>query len=332
MSPCCLRTKVRTRQLLSAVEGSILSTPKGAVVEMYEGPDRIEFSPRLGRPIRMGSWEQLSVSDRQRVLEALQQRNEERFAAYWSYLHFGMQLMAGMALEWGRAWQQEGGGEGHLQALQALQQPSLDDKPLELPPAELALELVRQGDWSAARQAVLDTWTTARAWHDFWFRYSWAVMSGLLERRGQAEVELVIERVLTNSSFYEPSWQQAAGLSQEELAVVLAEHLRLHFSGQEGEVAISDEGDRLRLHLEPCGSGGRMRLLSQDQEAFRLMPQASPLTWGRRDEVPAYCAHCALNELESRRRLGVVRWTTDFQPDPQRPCGWVLPKRLEGAQ
>ena len=307
-------------------------------MEMYEGPDRIEFSPLLGRPIRMGSWSELSVSDRQRVLQALEAEDVERFTAYWSYFHFGLQLMAGLALEWGRAWQAEIEEPAHQSALAAVRATAAEAERavdssaerLALPPTEMAIELAGQAHWAAAREQVLQTWSQARGWHDFWFRYSWAVMSQLLEQQGQTYTEEAIQRVLSRTSFYEPSWQQTAGLTQEQLAVMLAEHLRLHFSGAEGEVEICDEGHQIRLHLNPCGSGGRMRQQAVGSAEFKAMPQATSLTWGKAAEVPAYCAHCAFNEQESLRRLGSVRWVTDFQTDPQRACGWILPKSLPG--
>ncbi len=59
---------------------------------MNQGADRIEFSPLLGRPIRQGSFAELSVSDRERVLQAIEARDLERLTAYWGYLNFGQQL------------------------------------------------------------------------------------------------------------------------------------------------------------------------------------------------------------------------------------------------
>jgi hypothetical protein len=42
--------------------------------------------------------------------------------------------------------------------------------------------------------------------------------------------------------------------------------------------------------------------------------------------VPGYCTHCAINELESMRRLGYPILVTEFESDPQKPCGWTVYK------
>lgn len=325
-------------------------------MDLHEGPDRIEFSPLLGRPIRQGNWRELSISDKQRVLEALAARDQEKLIQYWGYLHFGQRLMVGLAYEWALRWQAEAGPAACQQAAEALRAtisdsegPHADDAlrllsrreaaqdvlsspetsglAPHLPVVEPPLAAAAQGDWEGARAAFEAQFARSRAWHDLLFRYTWAIMSQLLEERGQSALDAAVERVLTSTSFYEPSWQQSAGLTQPQLAVVLAEHLRLHFSGPDGSgVEIIEEPDRIRLVLSPCGSGGAMRRAAQGKPGFSLLAESGPNTWGRAGQVPAYCSHCALNERESIRRFGYARWLTDFQPDPQAPCGWSLPK------
>ena len=71
-------------------------------MDLHEGPDRIEFSPLLGRPIRQGSWRELSVSDKERIEQALEARDLDRLTQYWGYLNFGHRLMVGLAYEWAR--------------------------------------------------------------------------------------------------------------------------------------------------------------------------------------------------------------------------------------
>jgi hypothetical protein len=107
---------------------------------------------------------------------------------------------------------------------------------------------------------------------------------------------------------------------------VLAEHLRGHFSGpgREGAVTIVEEADRYRLVFEPCGTGGAMR--RRKVAALTNFRVASVATWQRTNEVPTYCAHCALNEVTSIRRLGYPAWVTEFDPDPEKPCGWTVYK------
>jgi hypothetical protein len=119
-------------------------------------------------------------------------------------------------------------------------------------------------------------------------------------------------------------------MSHEETAAFLADHLRGHFSGaaREGAVTIVDEPDRYRLIFDPCGSGGAMRrgAISGLADAAQPFLEPSAQTWGTEGQVPGYCTHCAINELESMRRLGYPILVTEFESDPQKPCGWTVYK------
>jgi len=313
---------------------------------MYEGPDRVEFSELLGRPIRQGTFQELSISDRQRVEQSLQAKDLAGLTQYWGYLQAGHQIMTALAVEWALRWKQEIGVAGFERASTALEQTwseaesALGTTILEflrgcsglefslegqLDEAVSVLEPASQGDWEGARQAFEKAFAKARIWHDILFRFSWAAMSVIHQDQGQAEAEATIRRVLTSTAFYEPSWQQTASLNSRQLAVFLAEHLRLHFSGPDGAgVEIREENGHIRLKLAPCGSGGAMRRVVGSHPGFARFSEASAMTWGRTD-VPAYCSHCALNEIESKKRLGEVRWVTEFHPDDERACGWSIP-------
>ena len=89
-----------------------------------------------------------------------------------------------------------------------------------------------------------------------------------------------------------------------------------------------EEADRFRLVVDPCGSGGAMRRdpAVRPTPAFGLLRSPSPTTWMRADGVPAYCGHCAQNEIESVRRLGYPAWVAEFDPDPDKPCCWTIYK------
>jgi hypothetical protein len=121
-------------------------------------------------------------------------------------------------------------------------------------------------------------------------------------------------------------WDLFVTLAPDVLAAVLAEHLRGHFSGpgREGAVTVIEEVDRFRLVFEACGTGGAMR--RRKVPGLTNFRDASVETWQRANEVPSYCAHCALNEITSIERLGYPAWVTEFDPDPHKPCGWTVYK------
>ena len=162
------------------------------------------------------------------------------------------------------------------------------------------------------------------------FLCAWAMASMVLRRFGQAAAETALGETFGACSFNETMWRTFAALAPVERAAFLAEHLRSHFSGPggEGAVEIVEEKDSYRLIFDPCGSGGAMRreIAARPATGFDVLPAASPFTWGRPGEVPAYCAHCAMNEISSVARFGYPLWVTEFCADPQRPCGWTVYK------
>lgn len=310
---------------------------------LLTGPDRLELIPALGRPLRVGSPEQLAVSDADRVRETLQGQDLERLQAYWGYVSFGHTIMVNIAYEWVLGWREFVGTDGATGALHALDGP--EARPLRdllarnervsqlpgtalsdlLPDGAAVLRTAEAGNWKMASDRFEAAFAASRLLHDQLFRYSWAMMSALGD---QGEVEEGLRAALTGSSFYDLSWQQSVQLSEQEFVAFMAEHLRLHFSGpqREGSVRIVEEVDRYRLLVDPCGSGGAMRRAVQGRPGFTLLSESSPLTWGQAGTVPGYCAHCALNEVESWRRLGYLLWVTDFDADPSRPCAWTIMK------
>lgn len=169
-----------------------------------------------------------------------------------------------------------------------------------------------------------------RVRHDLMLRLVWSLTSAVVDSTGQGNAVQALAGSLQACSQYEGMFELAANLSPRGLAALLAEHLRSHFSGpgREGAVRVIEEPDCFRLVMDPCGSGGAMRRMAAERgsEGLAKLPEASPCTWGRAGEVPAYCAHCAQNELKSLQRLGYPVLVTEFDPDPSKPCGWTIYK------
>lgn len=223
------------------------------------GPDRLEFVPALGRPMRMGSPEELLVSDADRVRQALARRDLEMLQNYWGYISFGHQIMLSIAHEWAVGWREWAGPQAAagLAVFEETLDASDTADPLAVPVSEpdRVIPAAAAGDWETASAEFELAFARSRHTHDMLFRFSWAIMGVLPDESVQAG----LTHVLTSCSFYEASWAQGQQLTPVQMAVYLAEHLRLHFSGpdREGSVQIIEEEDCFRLVVDPCGSGGR---------------------------------------------------------------------------
>jgi len=195
-------------------------------------------------------------------------------------------------------------------------------------PRELFQKLSASVEASCGPETVIlfdDYFKCVRVRHDLIAQYCWAFPTAVCEIHGQKIAEEALAGSFGSMSIQDAMWTLFASLPPPLRAAFLAEHLRFHFSGtgREGSVQIVEEPDRYRLVFDPCGSGGAMRR-DAGTNPMAIFSNASPLTWGRKNEVPAYCAHCAFNELTSVQRVGYPLWVTEFHPDANKPCGWTV--------
>lgn len=165
--------------------------------------------------------------------------------------------------------------------------------------------------------------------HDTLVNYTSTYPNLVRREEGQKISEKLIQDSFSGSSFHVGLWTVPTLLDSEGLTAFLAEHLRYHFSGEnrDGSTQIIEEKDRYRIVFPPCGSGGALRRRLGDYfEGENLMPDSSPMTWQREGEVPAYCTHCAFNEITSINKFGYPILVTEFSTDANEPCGWTVYK------
>ncbi len=169
-----------------------------------------------------------------------------------------------------------------------------------------------------------------RTRHDAFAQYTSAYAAVVHQKYGQEKVELLLEKSFSGCSFYDGLFGLATSVAPDQLAAFYAEHLRTHFSGEDrdGKCEVVEDEKSYRLVFNTCGSGGamRQRMCSIDAQKKYQLPKASPVTWGRENEVPFYCSHCAKNELKYIDMIGYPVAVTEFDPDPHKPCGWTIYK------
>lgn len=186
---------------------------------------------------------------------------------------------------------------------------------------------VSSGNWPAARTAVECYYHAMRVVHDLCGEYVCSFASVMDPRIGQDKAANAMQEGLAGCDMLKGYWKKIfLKLDQEGLAAAMAEHLRGHFSGpgRAGSVEIVEDDEKIQLVIDPCGTGGALR--RRGAKSMSVYAKATPDTWGRANEVPAYCAHCAKNEQMLISILGYPALITRFDPDPDKPCGWTFYK------
>ena len=192
-----------------------------------------------------------------------------------------------------------------------------------------SLELARGGGFQEFEKHFVGYWNFVVGFHDGITQYDQTYPSVVNRFTSQEIAEQVTHRSFSQCSFFELLWTFLHVMDPKEMAAFYADHLRGHFSGggREGSVEVIEESDRYRLVFDACGSGGAMRRrLSKTDAPSEVLAEATPSTWGLKNQVPPYCSHCAMNEIESIRRFGFPIAITEFDPDPLKPCGWTIYK------
>ena len=128
-------------------------------------------------------------------------------------------------------------------------------------------------------------------------------------------------------------WDQMTPL--EKLALTVEGMRGGHFSGarRRGDMTLIDEGDRYRMVMDPCGSGGVLR--RGDPETGRAPypidehgTNQEPHLWTwQKTGIHWYCAHCCISMewLPGRKRGRPLR-PLDHVMDPAAPCTWYIYK------
>jgi hypothetical protein len=204
-------------------------------------------------------------------------------------------------------------------------------------PAEID-RAVEEGRHQDARQLARYLTAEGKGLHDLMCDWVWDLLTRIAERHGEEEMHRIL-RQSQATWMMRRTWKAFLRLSLEDRVRVTAEIARSHRCGprQDGSVEIREEEHRYSIRMDPCGSGGRMRLGDPvdgtpsrlgEPYHFGRTKSGHPWSWGKRG-VPYYCVHCALNEILPMEWGGHPLWVTDYREDAREPCSWHFYKSAE---
>lgn len=214
-----------------------------------------------------------------------------------------------------------------------------DDWPdLGEPTQEKAVQALESGRPDLARDLVRYLIPEGKALHDLFCDWIWDIYTKVGAEHGD-EAVYRLSRATQETWMMKRTWKAFINLPVEDRVFLSAEIMRAHRSGpdQDGRLEVVDQGERITIRMDPCGSGGRMRRGDPvDGTPSRLGPPynfgvtkaAHDWCWGLKG-VPYYCVHCAINEILPLEWGGWPLWVTGYRPDAAEPCAWHFYKRPE---
>ena len=94
-----------------------------------------------------------------------------------------------------------------------------------------------------------------------------------------------------------------------------------------GDVEIAEDEEKYTIDLEPCGSGGRLRLAERNGRVqLGRTLEAYPWSWGKVG-VPYWCCHCCvMNEILPIEWNGFPVRVTEYLDNPHGSCRVLIYK------
>lgn len=177
----------------------------------------------------------------------------------------------------------------------------------------------------------------ARAIHDDYSDWTWALATWVQQQYGEDTVEVYFRATLgpwTKSRTPSSQLRQMSALDNLRYTV---EGMRAHFSGDErdGSIVVEERDDAYVLVLDPGGTCERMRRgdplagtgpRTEPPYSFGVTERAHPWSWGKAG-VGLYSAHCCLvNEILPMEELGFPKRITECPDDDAGACRWLIYK------
>ncbi len=310
---------------------------------------KLEFSQHLGRMLRMDDLETLGISTQTLAEEAIHAGRIGEAVALVDYFHQEMRIIHDILVTWltdvTRYIIARYGGADQARYVSLKLLGTWRDYAFGVDLRERCKEIIqacRQTDGSvdpalaAPAIELLDHMRLEFKYpHDVLVAWVQDLLTYIAETWGE---DAILDSILeTHQSIWGDRYERWDELTPHEKLALTAEGMRGgHFSGERrrGDMTLIDEGDRYKMIMELCGSGGVLR--RGDPETGRpphpvgdhgTNTQPHLWTWGKTG-VHWYCSHCciAMEWLPGRSRQGRPLRPLDHVMDPDAPCTWYVYK------
>jgi hypothetical protein len=309
---------------------------------------KLEHNARLGRMLRMDDLDSLGVSTQTLAEDAIQAGRLDEALALVDYFHQEMRIMHDILITWltdivryivAHSGPSEQANQVSTQLLATWR-----DYAFGVDLRERCKEAIQAShktdgtvDQAAAEPAidVLDRMRLEFKYpHDVLVAWIQDLLAHIAETWGE---EAVLDSILeTHQSIWGDRYENWDTMTPHEKLALTVEGMRGgHFSGERrrGDMTLIDEGDRFKMIMELCGSGGVLR--RGDPETGRpphpigehgVNVDPHLWTWGKTG-IHWYCSHCciAMEWLPGRKRGRPLR-PLDHVMDRDAPCTWYVYK------
>jgi hypothetical protein len=300
---------------------------------------KLEHSEAIGRVLRLDGLDTLGISTQTLAEEAIERGDREQARALADYFYEEMRIMHGILTTWitdilRYIVEHAGADDPSARAASTGIARMLEVYPIGQAGRERSNEAIAAGDAFAATDWLDQMRLEFKNPHEMLVAWIQDMLTYVAHTWGE---DAVLDSILeTHQSIWGDRyarWDQMTPL--EKLALTVEGMRGGHFSGarRRGDMVLIDEGDRYRMVMDPCGSGGVLR--RGDPETGRAPypidehgtnQESHPWTW-QKTGVHWYCSHCCISMewLPGRKRGRPLR-PLDHVLDPGAACTWYIYK------
>jgi hypothetical protein len=300
---------------------------------------KLEYSPILNRLIRLDDLETLGVSTQTLAEEAIDRADWAQAQALVDYLYEEMRIMHGILTTWIRdilryIVEHSGSDDAHARTASTGMARMLEVYPIGQAGRSRCRDAIEQQEAERAVDWLDRMRLEFKNPHEMLVAWIQDMLTYVANTWGE---EAVLDSILeTHQSIWGDRYARWDQMSPHEKLALTVEGMRGgHFSGprRRGEMVLTDDGDRYRMVMDPCGSGGVLR--RGDPETGRepypiggggINQEVHFWTW-QKTGVHWYCSHCCISMewLPGRKRGRPLR-PLDHVLDPAAPCTWYIYK------
>jgi hypothetical protein len=300
---------------------------------------QLEYSPTLDRFIRLDDLETLGISTQTLAEEAIGRDDWAQAQALVDYFYEEMRIMHGILTTWVRdilryIVEHSGSDDTQARLASAGIARMLDAFPVGQAGRARCVDAILQQDAAAAVDWLERLRLEFKNPHEMWVAWIQDMLTYVANTWSE---EAVLDSILeTHQSIWGDRYARWDQMTPHEKLALTVEGMRGgHFSGlrRRGDMVLTDDGDRYRMVMDPCGSGGVLR--RGDPETGR---EPYPIADGGANREPHlwtwqkagihwYCSHCCISMewLPGRKRGRPLR-PLDHVLDPAAPCTWYIYK------
>jgi hypothetical protein len=302
---------------------------------------KLEFNEVLGRMLRLDDLETLGVSSQTLAEQAIEAGRVEEAMALVDYFHQEMRIMHDIMITWltdiSRYIIKRSAQAGNAGQISTTLFETWRSFPFGEDLRERCKAAIRNSAGPNVVEAIdlLDRMRLEfKNPHEVLVAWTQNLLTHIAETWGEpAVLESILE---THQSIWGDRYESWPKMTPHEKLALTVEGMRGgHFSGERrrGDMTLIDQGDRYKMVMELCGSGGVLR--RGDPETGRpahpvggtgVNREPHRWTW-QKSGVHWYCTHCCIaKEWLPGHETGRLLRPLDHVLDPQAPCTWYVYK------